>query len=263
MNHIEGELTMKTGKILLITCLLCAVMALTAVFGAVAEEQQINTCGENLTWKIEGDTLIISGTGPMDNYTYGPMPSEDGEGTVTACTAPWYGNRDFTKIIVEEDVTTLGDCAFFNNTNIHSVSLPETLVSIRGYVFHSDSNLQDINLPDSITSIGLCAFTGCDSLKNIRLPASLTTIQSAVFNSCYQLLQLRIPDAVTAIQGSPFAYCKSLETIAVPASVTEIDSRAFDNCPALKNILVVTGSYAEQFCIDNNLPYTAMDVLPE
>lgn len=34
-------------------------------------------CGENLTWKIQGNTLIISGSGPM--YDYG---SRD--------TSPWY-----------------------------------------------------------------------------------------------------------------------------------------------------------------------------
>ena len=31
---------------------------------------QSGTCGENLTWTLEDDTLTISGAGAMENYTW-------------------------------------------------------------------------------------------------------------------------------------------------------------------------------------------------
>ena len=49
-------------------------------------------------------------------------------------------------------------------------------------------------------------------------------------------------------------------SVTIPASVTSIGEDAFSNCPSL-TLTVPRGSYAAQYCKDNNLPYTYPDSL--
>lgn len=58
-------------KILSIFLVLCMVVTLLPV-GAFADSTPTSgKCGENLTWKLDGDgTLTISGTGAMEDYDY-------------------------------------------------------------------------------------------------------------------------------------------------------------------------------------------------
>ena len=255
---------MKTMFSRLFACLMCVVLMLSSLCFAEAEEQLNGTCGENLTWRIEGNTLYISGTGPMEDYKEIRMPRTDGEsGSRIGVNSPWYGNRSFDKVVVEEGVTTLGNYAFFNKTAIVSVSLPETLVSIGKFIFGGDGHLKDINLPDSITCIGQNAFSGCHSLRSLSLPASLEKIEFGTFQSCDGLSEIRIPDSVTSIDRYSFYACIGMDTVLIPASVTEIAQDAFGDCRGLKSIIVVNGSYAEQFCKENGIKYTAVDTLPE
>ena len=55
------------------------------------------SCGENLTWSFADDTLTISGTGAMDNYS----------------VAPWASHKDSIKaVILPDTVTAIGNSAF-------------------------------------------------------------------------------------------------------------------------------------------------------
>ena len=97
------------------------------------------SCGENLTYTIDNEgTLTISGTGEMYNYGYGESPF----------------NTEIETVIIEDGVTTIGDCAF-----------------------GGCEVLTNINIPDSVTSIGLYAFYNCTSLTSITIPDSVTGIE--------------------------------------------------------------------------------------
>ena len=88
----------------------------------------------NLTWKLyEDGTLNISGTGAMKDYDSDDSPATQKKDSVK-------------KVVIEDDVTSIGDYAFWNC-----------------------SNLTSITIPDSVTSIGNSAFYGCSSLKTISL----------------------------------------------------------------------------------------------
>ena len=81
-----------------------------SVCGEILVEQQVvpmievsGTCGDNLTWvfDIETYTLIISGTGDMDNYL--------------SYTRPWMNyENEIKKVVVEDGVTSIGNYAFYN-----------------------------------------------------------------------------------------------------------------------------------------------------
>ncbi len=128
-----------------------------------------------------------------------------------------------------------------------------TVTTIGGSAFSQCYFLTTITLPDSVTSIGDGAFAMC-SLTSITLPDSITSIGDSAFYMCIGLTEITLPDSVTSIGDSAFFMC-SLTEITLPDSVTSIGDSAFSFCNKLTTITVTEGSYAEQYCIDNGLPY--------
>ena len=116
--------------------------------GAIAS----GTCGENLTWELRDDgTLAIFGSGAMDNYNY----SYDDN----AVKAPWDSYKDdIYKVVISENVTSIGDEAFW-------------------YC----NNLSDVLICESVTSIGNCAFTGCKNLKGVYFLGDAPCFDSLAF----------------------------------------------------------------------------------
>ena len=92
------------------------------------------TCGEHLTWTLDDEgTLTVSGYGEMENWA-------------DYAERPWNAVvNQITDIVIEPDVTGIGDSAFF------------------GF-----SGLTAVEIPDSVTHIGLSAFYGCGSLTEVR-----------------------------------------------------------------------------------------------
>lgn len=72
-------------------------------------QTESGTCGDNLTWELNCDTLlIISGTGRMTDY------SKD---------APWHDYADHIKnLILPEGITHIGKYAFYNCGDITSIT---------------------------------------------------------------------------------------------------------------------------------------------
>ncbi len=90
-----------------------------------------------------------------------------------------------------------------------------------------------MTIPDSVTSIGDSAFWGCRGLTSVM-----------------------IPEDVTSIGDSAFAWCCGVTSITIPESVTSIGKDAFYACSAL-TIHAPSGSYAEQYAKENNIPFVA------
>ncbi|MBR1878178.1 MAG: leucine-rich repeat protein, partial [Paludibacteraceae bacterium] len=104
------------------------------------------TCGDNLTWNLTNDTLTISGTGSMIDYSYG--------------TAPWYSYQNsILSVVIESGVTSIGD-----------------------FAFHECSALTSVTILSSVSIIGRWAFPGCTSLVAITNYATVPQeISSDVF----------------------------------------------------------------------------------
>ncbi len=213
----------------------------------------------NITWKVENKTLTISGTGDMDDYAalMAVHPS-DNNYEYMGSSSPWY-EEDFNRVVVEEGITSIGAYTFNNKRYLLSVTLPESLVTIGECAFAGCQSLEEINLPDSVSEIGQKSFLLCSGLKEIPLPASVTKIPFGAFIACFGLTEFTVPDSVVSIDMYAFQQCKNLETVTIPASVTEIGERVFDKCESLKTVIVEKGSYAEKYCLENNLPVSYAD----
>ena len=124
--------------------------------------------------------------------------------------------------------------------------------------FDSCFALSSITLPDSLTSIGDNAFFSCFALSSVSLPNSLTNIGYGTFAYCAALTSVSLPDSLTSIGDDAFACCSTLTSVTLPDSLTSIGDGAFAYCDAL-TLTVGRDSYARQYAIDNNIPYTYPD----
>ena len=180
----------------------------------VASAVESGTCGDNLTWTLDGGVLVISGTGAMTLYS--------------SSQSTWAAAKmKIRSVVIESGVTSIGYSAFSNCSNLTSVEIPDSVTSIGDYAFSDCSSLASIAIPNSITSIGQGAFSGCSRLTSITIPDSVTNISPSAFSSCSGLTSITIPDGVTSIGSGAFQWCSRLTSITIPDSVKSIGNSAF------------------------------------
>lgn len=114
------------------------------------------TCGTNLSWTLDDSgTLTISGTGDMETYD-------------NYDEAPWYAsNLEIKKVVVGNDVTSIGKFAFTYASNLAELTLPEGLTLIDGFAFSACSALTSVTIPSTVTYIGDIAFSACDAMETM------------------------------------------------------------------------------------------------
>lgn len=228
-----------------ISILLSLVMILSAVpqlmLFASAEAGKSGKCGENLTYAVDSEgTLTVSGTGAM--YDYGNPK------------APWRDLSDsIKKVIIEENVTTIGNEAFSCCDSINCVEIPGSVVKIGESAFVACS-FEHITIPDSVTEMGDRVFEGCQKLIDIDLSCNLKNIPDFTFNRCDKLQKIDIPDGVTKISSDAFSECFGLKEVKIPDSVEVIDDCAFLMCDELEDLKlpsnlkkIGTGAFAYNF----------------
>ena len=76
----------------------------------------------------------------------------------------------------------------------------------------------------------------------------------------HKISRIVVEDGVTSIGNYAFAFCPGLREIVLPDTVTSIGDSVLDGSESLEMIYVAEGSYAESYCISNELPYAYMTV---
>ena len=226
--------------------------------------------GTNITKIIDlGKATSIVGSGDI-HHTYGAalgschylteviLPD-----TMTSIT----GMIDCTaleKVSFNNNVTIIGDSAFYNCTKLTSIGDVSNVTSIGNSAF-SNTNFTSLSFPNVKTLSGNYVnsqFSNCTKLTTITFNSELSELSDSVFNNCQSLKTFDICK-ITNIPNSAFSGCTSLETIDL-TNVTYIGDEAFYNCSSLKNIGSLTnithiGDYGAFYncsllSIDLNLP---------
>ena len=112
-------------------------------------------------------------------------------------------------------------------------------------------NLKKLRLPGSLEKVGSDAFKDCTRLQTMRTGIN---IADNMCSGMTGLTSVEITEGVTSIGRNAFKGCTALETVTLPASLMEIDATAFDGCSV--SLVVPANSYAEQYAIYYNIPYT-------
>ena len=214
-------------KKLLAILLVLAMMVSLLTFPVTADSVDVlerGSYGDNLTWTLTEDgTLTISGTGDMADIEYLDY-------------SPWWEYRDtIIAVIIEDGVTSIGECAFRFLTSLTSVTIPDSVTTIGWYAFYSCDSLTSITIPDSVTFIDSYAFAGC-GLTSITIPDSVTSISTFTFWCCYDLKEVNLGSGITSIETWAFLSCTGLTSIVIPANVTRIEGAVFENCTNLAEI---------------------------
>ena len=187
------------------------------------------TCGENVSWTLKyGGHLTISGEGDME---------------ITGYDSPWE-DLVFSKVTIEDGVTSICDRAFSYCSNLAIVSIPASVTRIgrNSYSnpFSGCNNLKGIEVDknnpvfDSRDNCNAIIKTGANALlvgcKATRIPTTVVTIEEYAFDGCRELESIYIPKSVTTIEKNAFSFC-GLSTIVVDKENPVYDSR--DNCNAI------------------------------
>lgn len=102
--------------------------------------------GENLSWTIENEVLMISGQGDMPDW------ENDKD-------CPWYTERgNIKKIVIGKGITRIGKNAFYYFTIVTDIQIPQSVKSIGERAFSYNLKLTEIEIPSSVDNIDMQAF---------------------------------------------------------------------------------------------------------
>lgn len=145
--------------ILLILVLSLMCLPLTAF----AEETE-GMCGQNITWRLEGSTLTISGAGAMYDFTDG---------------APWDAYKStITTVIFTGGVTYVGAASFKDFDSLTSVSFGDAMYELGSEAFRDCDGLTSLSMPASFKVFGAYSLASCGSLKTLNCAGRFPTFRN-------------------------------------------------------------------------------------
>lgn len=206
------KLAMRYLTLLLIISVIAAPVRVSAIESAQPDTASAEQVTGGVAWTLIDGVLTISpATTPEEGYASGQMRT-DYENS-SAKGVPWFDNmKTITTLIVENDVTNLGNRVCNGASALTSVSLPSGLTSIGSRCFSDCSSLPGISLPSSISVISDTAFNGCTSLTVVDLShTQITALDKKIFSACPGLTTITLP-RITAIGESCFGASSGVKT---------------------------------------------------
>ena len=199
----------------------------------------------NLMKVTLNSNAIVSNT---NNYNYlskifGSQVSEYvlGEDVTSIGNSAFYGCKGLTWMTIPEGVTSIGSSAFSNCNRLASVTIPEGITTIGSSAFSRCSNLRSVTIPESVTSIGSNAFDGCTGLTSITINsnadfsgASLCFIKDGIK---YKVLDKNSVSVVANSYSGEVAIPESV-TFGDTFNVISIAASAFENCTGLTSVTI-------------------------
>ena len=212
----------------------------------VSAETVTGKLGDNITWKLEMETglLTISGKGDMLDCKHKKIPTVwpgDPSCWFDFDDHMWHNTGEqeeaVKKVVIEEGVTSITAHAFHDCINLETIVIPDSVTRIEHCAFYDCYNLREINIPDKVTVIEDYAFDGC-GLKKIKLPKNLKKIGYRAFRCC-DFKQISIPSSVEIIEANAFEGCLDLEKVTWEGKsrLQEIKTWAFIDCNIKKLVI--------------------------
>ena len=233
------------------------------------------TCGKNgdeLSWSYEANTLTISGTGSMADYT--------------SDNAPWHFFRSQIKtVVLGEGVKSVGAYAFANFLALETVYFPSTLQSVSDHAFDNCPSLTDVHCNFPETSVGNLYWNkqyntdlenanwhytyratgkcGTDLTWTLMGDNTLVISGSGYMINWSKYSDVpwnRYRDDIVAVRvegGSSigqyaFSYLSNLQSVSISSSVSSIGKFAFISCKSLETVTMnSTSANIPDYCFDH------------
>ena len=175
----------------------------------------------NEIWYTNGNTLYE--TEPWSTSAFG----------VEIISNKYNAHLSCWVITFADEISQIGEKAFFSCSGIKSVTIPESVTSIGDYAFGGCTSLITISIPNSVKFIGNNSFYNCSSLPSITIGNGVISIGKGAFQSCNALIDITIPDSVTLIEDYAFSGCSNLTNVYINdmSAWCKIEFSAFDSTP--------------------------------
>lgn len=184
------------------------------------------------------------------------------------------GCESLETVMLSSLIKEIPDCAFMGCKKLKKVDLHKGIEKIGGKAFKDCISLEEMIIPEGVTCFSILdsvnykwfytdigTFDGCKNLKKVTLPESMTIIPGWTFSDCEKLSEINIPLHLEKIDTGAFKDCKNLTMLILPKTITSIEvdkeyiaEASFKGCKKLK-LQVESGSYAEEYAIENGIPY--------
>lgn len=189
---------------------------------------------------------------------------------------------DFT---IPDTVTIIASGAFKQCTYLKNVTISKSVKSISSGAFSDSLNIDHFTVASDnayYTGVGGVIYNKAVTELvavppayegTLEIPSGVTSIGNSAMANCYGIDNVIIPDTVVNIYGGAFLNCGGISDIILPQSVKYVASGAFTGCTASvyfpmdavmlsdisvgdMGILCEQGSYAHEYAIARNVPYT-------
>mgnify|MGYP002293390656 FL=1 len=147
---------------------------------------------------------------------------------------------DIRRIILPDDITEFGLCAFLGLT-LRTINIPSSLRKLGESSFEDNKWLavNPLIIPEGVTEIPARCFQWCDSLQKIVLPSSIKTIDQLAFYYA-KVKEMNFPEGLDSI-GFSAIYATDLTEIVLPNTVKRIGAAAFSDNKRLKRVVLPEG----------------------
>lgn len=170
-------------------------------------------------------------------------------------------NKNLTKVILPESVTTLCESAFnhINNKSIQEIIYTDSLTNIGSHAFGNnqwtaqftngpviiknqlyefETDSSSVTIPEGVTKICDKVFFENKNITQVTLPKTLKIIGEEVFAGCVNLRSIRLPKGLEVLEKGCFKGCKKLKRITIPNTVKKIGMEAFTHCNTLAEVKI-------------------------
>ena len=280
LTEFNGKFVTKEGKCLIIEKRLVAVITSDLTEYAIPDEAEsigasvFSKCTTLTSLTIHKNVKSI-GNNAFFGCTGELLVNCNIPSALSANEGAFYG-ANFTKITLGDDVTTIGDYAFYDCAKLTNIVLPKSISTIGKSAFYGCTGALELNcnianaassaegafygsmftsvaVGNNVTTIGDYAFNGCDSLTEVVLGNKVNTIGAYAFENCSNIPTITLPNKVASIGTSAFKGCKGELVVecnipdATNASSSAFYGSSFSKI-TINNNVVKIGKYAFYDC---------------
>lgn len=249
------------------------------------EHERLQKKYENHWWGLSMDEITEMDVGALTVERYLSIRDRDYK---IVNIPPWqYYKDDITSVVLDDELTNIGDYSFSGCKKLLSVILPPKTERIGERAFRDCENLSSINLPQSVKYIADGAFDNCFDLLSINIPKNIESISDFVFCNCPNIeyidvdndnshysaengvlfnkdktilitypkgkkeTEYVIPDSVIEIKS---LNCENLISITIPSKIIELDCNFLWSNENLKHIYLnglVPPKIKSDYCLNN------------